>query len=258
MVSSRGRPYQEEPMRVAVIENMRNTGLGALAAALDEAGAEIEWFRVWQDGILPLDISGHDALVVLGGEQSALDDETHPYLPELVRLTRRFGDAGKAVLGICLGSQILARAYGADNHLGIAREFGWHRIGVTADGRADPLLSALGGEFTIFEWHADTFSLPEGAVRLASSPVAENQAFRIGRAVYGTQFHFEANSDVVEQWKAEFPDTIARIAPGWLEKHAELAVRHGGAADAAGLAIARAWVSLIEREEVEMLSQASA
>ncbi|WP_199788751.1 type 1 glutamine amidotransferase [Rhizobium leguminosarum] len=258
MVSSAGRPYQEEPMRVAVIENMRNTGLGALAAALGEAGAEIEWFRVWQDGVLPKDISGHDALVVLGGEQSALDDETHPYLPELARLTRRFGDAGKAVLGICLGSQILARAYGADNHLGIAREFGWHGIGVTAEGRADPLLSALGGEFTIFEWHADTFSLPEGAVHLASSPVAENQAFRIGRAVYGTQFHFEANSDVVAQWKAEFPDTIARIAPGWLENHAELAARHGGAADAAGLAIARAWVSLIEREGVEMLSQASA
>ncbi|MGO7181177.1 type 1 glutamine amidotransferase [Rhizobium brockwellii] len=258
MVSSRDRPYQEEPMRVAVIENMRNTGLGALAAAFDEAGAEIEWFRVWQDGILPKDISGHDALVVLGGEQSALDDETHPYLPELVRLARRFGDAGKAVLGICLGSQILARAYGADNHLGIAREFGWHGIGVTAEGRADPLLSALGGEFTIFEWHADTFSLPEGAVRLASSPVAENQAFRIGRAVYGTQFHFEANAAVVAQWKAEFPDTIARIAPGWLENHAELAARHGGAADAAGLAIARAWVSLIEREEVELLSQASA
>ncbi|NKM25552.1 GMP synthase [Rhizobium laguerreae] len=245
-------------MRVAVIENMRNTGLGALAAALDEAGAEIEWFRVWQDGILPLDISGHDALVVLGGEQSALDDESHPYLPELVRLTRRFGDAGKAVLGICLGSQILARAYGADNHLGIAREFGWHGIGVTAEGRTDPLLSALGGEFTIFEWHADTFSLPEGAVRLASSPVAENQAFRIGRAVYGTQFHFEANSTVVAQWKAEFPDTIARIAPGWLENHAELAARHAGAADAAGLAIARAWVSLIERQEVAMLSRASA
>ncbi|WP_197727881.1 type 1 glutamine amidotransferase [Rhizobium leguminosarum] len=258
MVSSRDRPYQEEPMRVAVIENMRNTGLGALAAAFDEAGAEIEWFRVWQDGILPKDISGHDALVVLGGEQSALDDETHPYLPELVRLARRFGDAGKAVLGICLGSQILARAYGADNHLGIAREFGWHGIGVTAEGRADPLLSALGGEFTIFEWHADTFSLPEGAVRLASSPVAENQAFRIGRAVYGTQFHFEANAAVVAQWKAEFPDTIARIAPGWLENHAELAARHGAAADAAGLAIARGWVSLIERQEVEMLSQASA
>ena len=245
-------------MRVAVIENMRNTGLGALATALDEAGAEIEWFRVWQDGILPVGISDHDALVVLGGEQSALDDETYPYLPELVRLARRFGDADKAVLGICLGSQILARAYGADNILGAAREFGWHRIGVTGEGRADPLLSGLGDEFTIFEWHADTFSLPEGTVRLASSPVAENQAFRIGRAVYGTQFHFEADITVVEEWKADFPETIERIAPGWLENYAELAARHAGAADAAGLAIARAWVSLIEPEEVAVLSQASA
>lgn len=245
-------------MRVAVVENMRNTGLGALARALDEAGAEIEWFRVWQDGILPRDVSGHDALVVLGGEQSARDDETHPYLPELVRLTRRFGDAGKAVLGICLGSQILARAYGADNLLGAAREFGWHSIDVTGEGRADPLLSAVGGEFTIFQWHADTFSLPAGAVRLATSPIAENQAFRIGRAGYGTQFHFEADRMVVEQWKAEFPDTIERIAPGWLEGYAELAARHAGAADAAGLAIARAWVSLIERQEAKMLSQAPA
>lgn len=245
-------------MRVAVIENMRNTGLGALAAALDEAGAEIEWFRPWQNGILPTGISGHDALVVLGGEQSALDDETHPYLPELVRLARRFGDADKAVLGICLGSQILARAYGADNLLGTAREFGWHSIGVTSEGRADPLLSGLGGEFTIFEWHADTFSLPEGAVCLASSLVAANQAFRIGRAVYATQFHFEADIAVVEEWKADFPDTIERIAPGWLENYAELARRHAGAADTAGLAIARAWVSLIEREEVALLSQASA
>ncbi|MBB6221750.1 type 1 glutamine amidotransferase [Rhizobium leguminosarum] len=245
-------------MRVAVVENMRNTGLGALARALDEAGAHIEWFRVWQDGILPRDIVGHDALVVLGGEQSALDDETHPYLPELAQLSRRFGDAGKPVLGICLGSQILARAYGADSHLGTAREFGWHKIGVTAEGRADPVLSALGDEFTIFEWHADTFSLPEGAVRLATSPVAENQAFRIGRAVYGTQFHFEADRAVVEQWKAEFPATIERIAPGWLENHAELAARHGGAADAAGLAIAHAWVGLIEPEEIRLRSQVSA
>ncbi|MBX4972780.1 type 1 glutamine amidotransferase [Rhizobium lentis] len=245
-------------MRVAVVENMRNTGLGALATALDEAGADIEWFRVWRDGILPPDISAHDALVVLGGEQSALDDETHPYLPKLARLARRFGDAGKAVLGICLGCQILARAYGADNHLGTAREFGWHRIGVTPEGRTDPLLSALGNDFTIFEWHADTFSLPEGAVRLAASPIAENQAFRIGRAVYGTQFHFEADMRVVEEWKTDFPDTIARVAPGWLESHAELAARHGAAADSAGLAIARAWVGLIERQEAGLLSPASA
>ncbi|MGO7216336.1 hypothetical protein ACCS75_35565, partial [Rhizobium ruizarguesonis] len=72
------------------------------------------------------------------------------------------------------------------------------------------------------------------------------------------QFHFEANSAVVAQWKAEIPETIARIAPGRLENHAELAARHGGAADAAGLAFARAWVSLIESEEVTLLGLGSA
>jgi GMP synthase (glutamine-hydrolysing) len=233
-------------MRVAVIENMKNTQLGALGVALDEAGAVIEWFRPWNGEELPADISAHDALVVLGGEQSAVDDAVHPYLPDLVRLSKSFGDAGKAVLGICLGSQILARAYGAENRLGAAREFGWKAIEVTGAGKNDPLLAALSDGFTIFEWHADTFSLPRGAVRLASSSVAENQAFRVGRAVYGTQFHFEANTSVVEAWKADFPATIERIEPGWLEHYPDIAAEHAANADIAGLAIARAWVRMIE------------
>ncbi|TCL72039.1 type 1 glutamine amidotransferase [Rhizobium sp. BK251] len=232
-------------MRVAIIENMHGTYLGPLGVALAEVGAETEWFQPWRDGRLPQDVNDHDALVVLGGEQSALDDEAHPYLADLARLMRRFEEADKSVLGICLGSQLLARAYGAENLLGTALEFGWHQVAVTAEASADPLLSALGGDFTIFQWHADTFSLPVGAQRLASSNVAANQAFRIGRAAYGTQFHFEADSAVVEAWKVEFAESIRRMEPGWLERYAELVERHSGAADMAGRAIARAWVKTI-------------
>ncbi|MBB5575349.1 MULTISPECIES: type 1 glutamine amidotransferase [Rhizobium] len=235
-------------MQVAIVENMKKTPLGALGIALEEAGAEIEWFRAWDGEGLPEDLTVFDALVVLGGEQNARDDETHPYLPELARLMRRFEEADKAVLGICLGSQLLARAYEAENLIGAAQEFGWKTVGVTEEGKADPLLSELGDDFTIFQWHSDTFSLPAGAVRLATNAVTGNQAFRIGRATYGTQFHFEANTAVVEGWRTEFKTSIERNEPGWLERYAEIAAQHAPAAEIAGLAIARAWVRTIGAE----------
>lgn len=231
-------------MRVAVIDNTEVSHLGQVGVALREADAEIQVFRAWAGEALP-DGSYHDGLVVLGGEQNALDDTKHPYLPDLARLIRRMGQADKAVLGICLGSQLMARAYGAENHLGTAPEFGWHRITPTDEGLADPVLSVIGQEFHAFQWHRDTFALPGGAIRLARNGTAANQCFRIGRASYGMQFHFEASRAVVEDWSRDFPATVERIRPGWLKDYPALAQQFGPEADAAGLALARAWVSLI-------------
>jgi GMP synthase (glutamine-hydrolysing) len=236
-------------MRVAVVENFPNTRLGALGRALDEGGARLEWFRPWQDGFLPSPAPEHDALIVLGGKQSAVDDADHPYLPRLANLMRRFGDAGKAVLGICLGSQLLARGYGAENLLDAAREFAWTTLDVTPEGAADPLFHGIGRQFESFQWHADTFSLPDNAVRLVSGTAVRNQCFRIGRAAYGVQFHFEASADVVEAWTVEFRDVIERKSPGWLERYPEMAARHAPGADRASDAIARAFVRTIRTVE---------
>ena len=232
-------------MRVAVVENTRVSHLGQVGVALEEAGADLDIFRPWDGGALPDGIDDHDALVVLGGEQNALDDETHPYLPELARLMRAFGDAGKAVLGICLGSQILARAYGGENKLDAAREFGWHEVRLTEEAATDPVLRTVGDRFPIFQWHSDTFSLPEGAVRLATNDTTRNQAFRVGRAAYGTQFHFEASRSVVDAWNAEFISMMVSLDPDWPERHPEMAEEHGRLADEVGLTLARAWVRQI-------------
>ena len=229
-------------VRVAIVENLENTRLGPLGPALDEVGAELEWFRPRQDGSLPSGIHDHDGLIVLGGEQSAVDDAAHPYLPTLAEVMRGFGDADKSVLGICLGAQLLARAYGGENILGSAQEFAWTPLDVTPEGAADPLFRDLGPGFESFQWHVDTFTLPDKAVRLVSGSDVANQCFRVGRAAYGMQFHFEASIDVVEAWLVEFRHVVEQRAPGWLDRYPEIAARHAAAADRAGLAIARAFV----------------
>ena len=233
------------PMRVAIIENTAVTHHGQVGVALNEAGARMDIYRPYEGQPLPTLADGHDALVVFGGEQTAIDDHTHPYLPSLASLMRAYTDQGRAVLGICLGSQILARAYGAVNHLGTAPEFGWCDVAVTDAGRSDPVMGGLGDRFPIFEFHTDTFNLPDSAVHLAQTKTAPNQAFRIGRATYGMQFHFEANCYVVADWTREFPEIIEARHPGWAADHPALVKTRGADSDAAGLAIARAWVALI-------------
>ena len=171
------------------------------------------------------------------GEEEAAEDRQALFIAAL---------GGRVpVLGVCLGSQLLARAYGAENLIGAAPEFGWCTVALTKDGAGDPVLSAAAGAFPIFQWHDDTFTLPEDAVRLAGNGAAENQAFRIGRATYGTQFHFEASRTVVDGWVEAFPQLIETRQPGWLARHAALAEESGPDADATGLAIARAWVATI-------------
>jgi GMP synthase-like glutamine amidotransferase len=232
-------------MRVLVIENFTGTPLGQVEPALRDKAAEIDLRAAWQGAPIPETDAGYDALVVLGGEQSAVDDADYPYLPHVAGLTRMFGAADKPVLGVCLGAQIVARGAGARNVLGRPVEFGWHEVKPTAAGKSDPVLAALGEGSPAFHWHLDTFTLPPGAVHLATSAATEQQAFRLGRATYGIQFHFEADRRLVDRWSADFAGVIATYAPEWETQHPVDAARYGARADALGAAIARAWVGLI-------------
>lgn len=232
-------------MRVLIVENYDGTGLGNVGAALAEANAEIDLYRPYLGDALPTDTTGHDALVMFGGGQNALADDAYPYFPDLMKLIRTFTDRQQAVLGICLGSQLIARAFGGENHIGTAREFGWQTVSLAPEAKADAVLGDLPASFPTFQWHDDTFSLPGGAVRLAGNAVAENQAFRVGRATYGFQFHFEADQALVRQWSAKFGDLIAQKRPDWAETMEADAASFGATADERGIAIARAWVKAI-------------
>ena len=232
-------------MRVLVIENYPKTTLGLVGRALGEAGAECRVLRMHAGDSVPAASDGFDALVILGGAQDALDDATYPYLAEEASLSRDFAAADKAVLGICLGAQLVARGHGAENILGRPIEFGWHEVRTTREGQADPVLSVLGESAPLFHWHVDTFTLPPGAVKLAESDATALQAFRLGRSIYGIQFHFEAGTELVASWTRDFAHEIEPYAPDWFARHPAEASRVGPAADAAGLALARAWIGLI-------------
>ena len=228
-------------MRVAIVENTAVTHHGQVGVALAEAGVMFDLYRPFAgDGLpAPGDYAG---LIVFGGEQSALDDARHPYLPGLAARMAEFGAAGRAVLGICLGAQLLARGHGAANRIGTAPEFGWCEVRRTPAAEGDPLMAALPPAFRSFQWHSDTFDLPPGAVHLAEAPGARIQGFRVGARSWGMQFHFEANRAVVAHWSLAFAHQAEALAPGWTAAHPREAAAHGAAADAAGLALARAWV----------------
>jgi GMP synthase (glutamine-hydrolysing) len=232
-------------MRVLVIENYVNTPLGVVGEALAEQGVDVDLRVAWKGSDVPDRPDGYDGLVILGGDQSAVDDADCPWLPRAAALSRAFGEADKAVLGICLGAQMIARGAGAENILGRPIEFGWHYVRPTAAGRADPVIGALGAGSPLFHWHTDTFTLPAHATRLAESDLTEIQAFRIGRAVYGIQFHFEADRTVVERWNEQFAPVIAGFAPDWPQRFDNEAQVNAEQSDAAGRAVARAWVGLI-------------
>ena len=230
-------------MRVAIVENTKVSHLGQVGVALAEAGVMIEVFRPYLDGKLPDPQGDYVGLVVFGGEQSAVDDALHPYLPALAREMRAFDTAGRSVLGICLGAQLLARAWGAANHVGTSREFGWQTIEATEAAAKDPVLGVVPQAFPSFEWHSDHYDLPQGATRLAANSAAENQAFRVGNRSWGIQFHFEVSRAVAAAWNRRFPKEVEARHAGWLSEFDALAARHAPASDVAGLALSRAWVA---------------
>lgn len=231
-------------MRVAIVENTRVTHHGQVGVALHEAAARLDLYKPWLDGKLP-QLGSFDALVVFGGEQNARADDTHPYLPNLADLMRDAGAQDHAVLGICLGSQLMARGMGAQNQIGTTPEFGWCEVSLTPEGQADPVLHHLPPRFPIFQWHSDTFTLPHGTTHLAHSAQAQSQCFRSHRAAYAMQFHFEASRAVVADWNREFGPLMNSIDPTWTATYATRSASQGPDADAYGLALARAWVDLI-------------
>lgn len=242
-------------MRILVVENSRHVPPGLVGDVLVERGVELVTVRPAEGEALPSGPDGFDGALVLGGPQSANDDEGHPYIPDLLGLIRAFGAAERPLMGICLGAQMLARAYGARVRVHDVPEIGFTMLDATADAVNDPLLAESVPLPAILEWHFDSFALPEGARLLAGSAACANQIFRLGEDLYGFQCHFEADATLARAWAQRFtlpagahPAAIPHDVPGYIE--AQLA-RHGDEAAAFGRSVAGRWADRVERRAAE-------
>ena len=140
-------------------------------------------------------------MIVLGGPMSANDDT--PFLRQQLGSLELALTSNIPILGICLGAQLLAKAAGASVYRNKSKEIGFFDIDLTKNGQLDPVVGKLNQRETVFQWHTDTFDLPHGATRLATSPSTENQAFRVGQSAYGLQYHPEVMPAMIAQWCLE-------------------------------------------------------
>ena len=174
-------------MKVQVLQHVPFEGLGSIQHWLDEQDASVSWTRFYEDPQL-LELDQVDFVIALGGPMSVNDEQTLPWLVDEKRFIASVIAAGKPVLGICLGAQLIASAMGARVYPGEQKEIGWFDIqAVPTEGSAFEFPK----QTQVLHWHGETFDLPAGAVHLARSAACENQAFQLGRKVIGLQFHLE-------------------------------------------------------------------
>ncbi len=223
-------------MRVLAIQHIDCEPLGSLETALMDAGATVDYLRPLAGDTLPATLAPWDAAVILGGPMSVYDGGLSSLEGE-VRLVREAVETGTPLLGICLGSQVIAHAGGGRVYAGEVREAGWSQVELTAAAAGDPLFGGLPRRLRVFQLHGDTFELPRGAVRLAGNEHYPNQAFRLGDCVYGLQFHLEVTPALVREWADFYRDYIAGAA-GSPDVLAELEARCAALAPAAARAAA--------------------
>jgi len=227
-------------VHVLAFRHSPSDGLGLIAAALDAYRIPYECADLYDAPAGDASITDADALILLGGSMSANDNLW--FLSREIQCIQAAIETGKPVLGVCLGAQLIAKALGAKVYPNGKKEIGWASVTFNDAARNDPLFYGRGVE-TIFQWHGETFDLPEGAELLASSADCRHQAFRFGHPVYGLQFHLEVTPEMIAQWCREDQACGSREATEPIDPHAHSA----GAMDLARLVFGR-WCRLVKAQ----------
>lgn len=184
-------------MAVLVLRHEPFEHLGHFAAVLEENHVEYRYHDLGE----PIVKEQHSGLIIMGGPMSANDNL--PGLTNELGLIERALNNDVPVLGICLGSQLIARALGARVYKNAQLEIGWEPVWFTDAAKDDALFGEMRSPETFFHWHGETFDLPDGAEWLAYSEKCRHQAYRYGSRVYGVQFHPEITGEMIADWCAQ-------------------------------------------------------
>ncbi len=193
-------------MRVLIIKNVFSEGPGTIEEHLRSQGVSYS-INDLSIGEAAPDPDAFTHLLIMGGPMAVYEMHRYPYLIKEALLIDRAVKANRHIMGVCLGAQMLAHVLGARVYPGTKKEIGWYEVALTPEGMKDRLMSTLAlpgrSAAQVFQWHGDTFDLPSGSVRLASSDLYPIQAFRYGDRVYGLQFHIEVTPKIVHDWLAQ-------------------------------------------------------
>ena len=206
----------ENPQKhVYVLQHHECETLGIIADALKHAAITPKYVRSFEGQAVPKEMGNSVGLVIMGGPQSVYEQDKFPWLRHELRLIEDALKHTKPILGVCLGSQLLAAALGANVYAGRQKEIGWNQVTLTSSATGgtgvpacDPLFSGEPSSFIGFHWHGDVFDLPRGGTLLASSALAAHQAFRYGTNAYGTLFHLEVTLPQIDKMVETFSDEL--------------------------------------------------
>ncbi|MGB3299389.1 MAG: type 1 glutamine amidotransferase [Phormidesmis sp.] len=185
-------------MKIHYLQHVPFEGLASIEPWAIKRNHLLSATKFFNNEPLPL-VEDIDWLIVMGGPMNIYEDEKYPWLTEEKRFIERAIEQDKTVVGICLGSQLIADVLGAKVYQGQYKEIGWFPIQMTDVAKKSSVFSSLPQNLTVFHWHGDTFNLPKGATHLAYSEGCQNQAFSYNQKVLGLQFHLESTKDSVQQ-----------------------------------------------------------
>lgn len=187
-----------------IIKHIDIEGPGTLGDYLKEQGIPFKIVELGAGEQLPVDLKGINAVVVLGGPMNVDEEAKYPFLTAEIAFIKKAVDQQIPFLGICLGSQLLAKACGAAVGRSPVKEIGWYTIQLTPEGSQDKLFKGYKPEDPIYHWHGDMFQIPPGGKLLATAPGCPHQAVRVGKNAYGIQFHVEVTDKSIKEWCAEY------------------------------------------------------
>jgi GMP synthase (glutamine-hydrolysing) len=230
---------------VCVVQNAECENLGILGELLQARGITIRYVRPYEGERVPRRAYKYDAVIVLGGPMGVYDKKHYPYLTQEMHFISHAVGENIPVLGICLGSQLLAAALGAAVTKAVTyKEIGWIPVQWAPEAAKDKLLDGQKQEFNSFQWHGDVFELPRGAVSLARSEKTEHQAFRYGDRAYGFMFHLEVTPKIIEEMLRNGKTDLKTEGVKAKDVQAETA-RNLAALQEMGRAVLQRWVNLI-------------
>ena len=192
---------------ILIIEHIKVEGPGTIESYFKERGSPLKTIALHKGDRFPRDISDVRAVIAMGGPMNVYEEDRFPFLKDENVFIKKILKQEIPFLGVCLGSQLLARACGARVIKSPVKEIGWFKVDLSEEGKKDALFENVESALNVYHWHEDMWELSKDASLLATGSGCPNQAFKVGSNAYGLQFHIEITGEIIKDWCEAYFDS---------------------------------------------------